>query len=152
LRATGDHALAGASRRALDFRRLQEKQPGENFPVAVALGADPATILGAGSRRYRTRFPSTVSPVCCAAPRRSGEVSDQRLTSSGECRDHSRRPYAPGEMAEEGPFGDHTGYYNEVERFPVFTITRINPSPEPDLPQHYTGRPRTKRGRCWAWR
>lgn len=47
----------------------------------------------------------------------------------------------PGEMAEEGPFGDHTGYYNEVERFPVFTVERITHRRDPIYHSTYTGRP-----------
>ncbi|HBG50689.1 MAG TPA: hypothetical protein DDW89_02595, partial [Gammaproteobacteria bacterium] len=45
----------------------------------------------------------------------------------------------PGEMADEGPYGDHTGYYNEVERFPVFTIDRITHRTQPIYHSTYTG-------------
>jgi 4-hydroxy-3-polyprenylbenzoate decarboxylase len=47
----------------------------------------------------------------------------------------------PDDMADEGPFGDHTGYYNEVERFPVFTIDRITHRDDPIYHSTYTGRP-----------
>jgi len=126
---------------ALDFRDWQEKHPGENFPVAVALGADPATILGAV-----TPVPDTLSEYGFAGLLRGAKTevvkcltNDLQVPASAEIILEGH--IAPGEMAEEGPFGDHTGYYNEVERFPVFTITRITHRQSPIYHSTYTGRP-----------
>jgi 4-hydroxy-3-polyprenylbenzoate decarboxylase len=126
---------------ALDFRDWQEKHPGENFAVAVALGADPATILGAV-----TPVPDTLSEYGFAGLLRGAKTevvkcltSDLQVPASAEIILEGH--IAPGEMAEEGPFGDHTGYYNEVERFPVFTITRITHRQSPIYHSTYTGRP-----------
>ena len=126
---------------ALDFRDWQEKHPGENFPVAVALGADPATILGAV-----TPVPDSLSEYGFAGLLRGAKTEvakcltcDLQVPASAEIILEGH--IAPGETAEEGPFGDHTGYYNEVERFPVFTITRITHRKNPIYHSTYTGRP-----------
>ncbi|MHB8471264.1 MAG: 4-hydroxy-3-polyprenylbenzoate decarboxylase [Gammaproteobacteria bacterium] len=126
---------------ALDFREWQQAHPGQPFPVAVALGADPATILGAV-----TPVPDTLSEYAFAGLLRGAK------TELVKCRTHDLEVPAsaeivlegfiyPGEMADEGPFGDHTGYYNEVERFPVFTIERITHRNNPIYHSTYTGRP-----------
>jgi 4-hydroxy-3-polyprenylbenzoate decarboxylase len=126
---------------ALDFRDWQEKHPGENFPVAVALGADPATILGAV-----TPVPDALSEYGFAGLLRGAKTevvkclgNELQVPASAEIILEGH--IAPGELAEEGPFGDHTGYYNEVERFPVFTITRITHRHNPIYHSTYTGRP-----------
>ncbi len=126
---------------ALDFRDWQQKHPGEPFPVAVALGADPATILGAV-----TPVPDTLSEYAFAGLLRGGKTevvkcigSDLTVPASAEIVLEGH--IAPGDMADEGPFGDHTGYYNEVERFPVFTIDRITHRDSPIYHSTYTGRP-----------
>ena len=126
---------------ALDFRDWQSKHPGENFPVAVALGADPATILGAV-----TPVPDALSEYGFAGLLRGAKTevvkcltNDLQVPASAEIILEGH--IVPGEMAEEGPFGDHTGYYNEVERFPVFTITRITHRQSPIYHSTYTGRP-----------
>ncbi len=126
---------------ALDFRDWQEKHPGEPFPLAVALGADPATILGAV-----TPVPDTLSEYAFAGLLRGGKTevvkclgNDLQVPASAE---FVLEGYLyPGEDADEGPFGDHTGYYNEVERFPVFTIERITHRKDPIYHSTYTGRP-----------
>lgn len=133
--------MAGSSRGALDFREWQEKHPGEPFPVAVALGADPATILGAV-----TPVPDTLSEYAFAGLLRGGKTelttcigSDLQVPASAE---FILEGYIyPDEMADEGPFGDHTGYYNEVDQFPVFTVERITHRPNPIYHSTYTGRP-----------
>jgi 4-hydroxy-3-polyprenylbenzoate decarboxylase len=126
---------------ALDFREWCETHPGERFPVAVALGADPATILGAV-----TPVPDTLSEYAFAGLLRGGKTevvkclgSELQVPASAE---FVLEGYIePGEEADEGPFGDHTGYYNEVERFPVFTIERITHRDQPIYHSTYTGRP-----------
>ena len=126
---------------ALDFRDWQQTNPGEPFPVAVALGADPATILGAV-----TPVPDTLSEYGFAGLLRGGKTdvvkclgSDLQVPASAEI--VLEGVIHPGEEAEEGPFGDHTGYYNEVDRFPVFTIERITHRNDPIYHSTYTGRP-----------
>ncbi|WP_286240437.1 4-hydroxy-3-polyprenylbenzoate decarboxylase [Neptuniibacter halophilus] len=126
---------------ALDFREWKEQHPGEKFPVAVALGADPATILGAV-----TPVPDTLSEYAFAGLLRGGKTevtrcigSDLQVPASAE---FILEGYIdPDEMADEGPFGDHTGYYNEVDRFPVFTVERITHRSNPIYHSTYTGRP-----------
>jgi 4-hydroxy-3-polyprenylbenzoate decarboxylase len=126
---------------ALDFRDWQLKHPGEPFPVAVALGADPATILGAV-----TPVPDTLSEYAFAGLLRGSRTevtrclgSDLQVPASAEFVLEGR--IHPEETALEGPFGDHTGYYNEVDRFPVFSVERISHRREPIYHSTYTGRP-----------
>jgi 4-hydroxy-3-polyprenylbenzoate decarboxylase len=126
---------------ALDFREWQQAHPGENFPVSVALGADPATILGAV-----TPVPDTLSEYAFAGLLRGSKTQVVKsLTNSLQVpagAEFILEGYlAPGEMADEGPFGDHTGYYNEVERFPVFTVTTLTHRKNPIYHSTYTGRP-----------
>ncbi|MDH5601893.1 MAG: UbiD family decarboxylase, partial [Gammaproteobacteria bacterium] len=126
---------------ALDYKEWQESNPGEPFPVAVALGADPATILAAV-----TPVPDALSEYGFAGLLRGDKTevvkcigSDLQVPASAE---YVLEGYLmPGEEADEGPFGDHTGYYNEVERFPVFTIERITHRKDPIYHSTYTGRP-----------
>ncbi len=126
---------------ALDFRDWQRHHPGEPFPVAVALGADPATILGAV-----TPVPDTLSEYAFAGLLRGSrtelvkaQLSDLQVPASAEfvLEGHIH----PGDMAPEGPFGDHTGYYNEVDQFPVLTVERITHRRNPIYHSTYTGRP-----------
>ena len=126
---------------ALDFAEWQRAHPGQPFPVAVALGADPATILGAV-----TPVPDTLSEYAFAGLLRGSRTelaqcrgSDLQVPASAEfvLEGHIH----PDDTAPEGPFGDHTGYYNEVERFPVFTIDRITHRTQPIYHSTYTGRP-----------
>ena len=126
---------------ALDFRDWKRARPGEPFPVAVALGADPATILGAV-----TPVPDTLSEYAFAGLLRGGRTevtrcigSDLQVPASAEF--VLEGSIHPGDMASEGPFGDHTGYYNEVDEFPVFTIDRITHRDQPIYHSTYTGRP-----------
>ncbi len=126
---------------AQDFRDWQQAHPGEPFPVAVALGADPATILGAV-----TPVPDTLSEYAFAGLLRGARTElgkclgpDLQIPASAEfvLEGHIH----PDDEAPEGPFGDHTGYYNEVENFPVFTIDRITHREKPIYHSTYTGRP-----------
>ena len=126
---------------ALDFRDWQKTYPGKPFPIAVALGADPATILGAV-----TPVPDTLSEYAFAGLLRGSRtelaqalMSDLQVPASAE---FVLEGYIyPDDMAPEGPFGDHTGYYNEVDNFPVFTIERITHRQDPIYHSTYTGRP-----------
>jgi 4-hydroxy-3-polyprenylbenzoate decarboxylase len=126
---------------ALDFRDWQIAHPGEPFPVSVALGADPATILGAV-----TPVPDSLSEYAFAGLLRGSRTevvksrgNDLQVPASAEfvLEGHIH----PDDLAPEGPFGDHTGYYNEVDNFPVFTIERITHRKQPIYHSTYTGRP-----------
>jgi 4-hydroxy-3-polyprenylbenzoate decarboxylase len=126
---------------ALDLRDWQAKHPGEPFPIAVALGADPATILGAV-----TPVPDSLSEYAFAGLLRGGKTEVVKCLGSGLQVPASAEfvlegHIHPDDMADEGPFGDHTGYYNEVDRFPVFTIDRITHRRDPIYHSTYTGRP-----------
>ena len=131
---------------ALDFRDWQLQHPGQRYPVAIALGADPATTLAAV-----TPIPDTISEYAFAGLLR-GSKTEVAECLTPLCREHGLTVPAnaeyilegylePGETAEEGPFGDHTGYYNEVERFPVFTVATITHRESPLYHSTYTGRP-----------
>ena len=126
---------------ALDYQEWQRRRPGEPFPVAVTLGCDPATILAAV-----TPVPDKLSEYAFAGLLRGARTelasclgSDLEVPASAEIvlEGHIH----PDDTAEEGPFGDHTGYYNEVETFPVFTIDRITRRQNPIYHSTYTGRP-----------
>ncbi len=126
---------------ALDYREHGLAHPGTPFPVAVALGADPATILGAV-----TPVPDNLSEYQFAGLLRGARTevtkcigSELRVPASAEIVLEGH--IAPEETALEGPFGDHTGYYNEQERFPVFTIDRITMRRDPIYHSTYTGKP-----------
>ena len=126
---------------AIDFREWQEAHPGERFPVAVALGADPATILGAV-----TPVPDSLSEYAFAGLLRGSRTEvvkalscDLEVPASAEI--VLEGYLEPGEMAPEGPYGDHTGYYNEVDEFPVFTITHMTMRRDAIYHSTYTGRP-----------
>jgi len=126
---------------ALDYRDWQLKYPQEPFSVAVALGADPATILAAV-----TPVPDSLSEYGFAGLLRGSKtevaqcaLSDLQAPATAE---FLLEGYIyPDDVAAEGPFGDHTGYYNEVETFPVFTIERISHRENPIYHSTYTGRP-----------
>ena len=126
---------------ALDFREWCQTHPGEPYPVSVALGADPATILGAV-----TPVPDTLSEYAFAGLLRGDKTevvksvsNDLQVPASAE---FVLEGYiAQDETAPEGPYGDHTGYYNEVDEFPVFTVTHITHRKDPIYHSTYTGRP-----------
>lgn len=126
---------------ALDFKEWCESNPGEPFPLAVVLGGDPATILGAV-----TPVPDTLSEHAFAGLLRGSrtevtkaKLSDLLVPASAEF--VLEGFLYPNEVAPEGPFGDHTGYYNEVEDFPVFTIEKVTHRSDPIYHSTYTGRP-----------
>ena len=129
---------------ALDFREWQETHPGKPFPIAVALGADPATILAAV-----TPVPDSLSEYGFAGLLRGSKTEVVKCALEGleELQVPASAEYIlegyiyPDEVAEEGPYGDHTGYYNETEMFPVFTIERITHRKDPIYHSTYTGRP-----------
>ena len=133
---------------ALDFREHCLTYPGKPYPIAVALGADPATILGAV-----TPVPDSLSEYQFAGLLRGSRTelvkaigSELRVPASAEIvleghiypDDSHPTGYA---HALEGPFGDHTGYYNEQDWFPVFTVDRITMRRDPIYHSTYTGKP-----------
>lgn len=131
---------------ALDYREWQIQHPGKRYPVAVVLGSDPATTLGAV-----TPVPDNISEYAFAGLLRGSKTELIECYSAG-CKEHGLQVPAsaeyvlegylePGEMAEEGPFGDHTGYYNEVDKFPVFTVETMTYRESPIYHSTYTGRP-----------
>jgi 4-hydroxy-3-polyprenylbenzoate decarboxylase len=115
--------------------------PGQPFPVAVVLGCDPATILGAV-----TPVPDSLSEYQFAGLLRGGKTelvkclgSALQVPASAEI--VLEGVIHPDEMALEGPYGDHTGYYNEQAEFPVFTIERMTMRKNPVYHSTYTGKP-----------
>lgn len=126
---------------ALDYREFRAANPDTPYPVAVVLGCDPATILGAV-----TPVPDTLSEYQFAGLLRGSRTelvkcigSDLQVPASAEIvlEGHIH----PNDMAMEGPYGDHTGYYNEQDSFPVFTIDRITMRENPVYHSTYTGKP-----------
>ena len=122
----------------LDWRRRHPERP---FPVAVALGADPASLLAAV-----TPIPDTLSEHAFAGLLRGARTelvkcqsNDLEVVANAEIVLEGH--IAAGDEAPEGPFGDHTGYYNEVETFPVLTVDRITRRDRPIYHTTYTGRP-----------
>ena len=126
---------------ATDYAAFRKKNPDAPYPVAVSLGADPATILAAV-----TPIPNTLSEYGFAGLLRGEKTelvrcigSDLLVPAHAEMTLEGH--IQPNDMADEGPFGDHTGYYNEVERFPVMTVDRITHRRDPIYHSTYTGRP-----------
>lgn len=126
---------------ALDFKEWCQTHPNEPYPVSVALGADPATILGAV-----TPVPDTLSEYAFAGLLR-GDKTEVVKSISNDLQVPASAEFVlegyieQGEMAAEGPYGDHTGYYNEVDNFPVMTVTHITHRNNPIYHSTYTGRP-----------
>ncbi len=126
---------------ALDFREFSMLNPGKPYPVAVALGADPATILGAV-----TPVPDTLSEYQFAGLLRGSKTevikcigNELQVPAGAEI--VLEGAIYPNETTLEGPYGDHTGYYNEQEVFPVFTIERMTMRRNPIYHSTYTGKP-----------
>ncbi len=126
---------------ALDWREHQAAHPGKPFPVAVALGADPATMLAAV-----TPVPDALSEYQFAGLLR-GARTELARSSVGDLQVPANAEIVlegfihPDDFAQEGPHGDHTGYYNEAERFPVLTLERVSLRREPIYHSTYTGKP-----------
>ncbi|MDP3559207.1 MAG: 4-hydroxy-3-polyprenylbenzoate decarboxylase [Legionellaceae bacterium] len=126
---------------ALDYQAFQKAHPKERFPIVTVLGADPATLLAAV-----TPIPDPLSEYAFAGLLRGERSclvsclgSDLHVPASAEI--ILEGYLEPGVEAPEGPFGDHTGYYNEVESFPVFTVERLTHRSSPIYHSTYTGRP-----------
>jgi 4-hydroxy-3-polyprenylbenzoate decarboxylase len=126
---------------ALDFRDFQQKHPGKDYPVSVVIGCDPATILGAV-----TPVPDTLSEYQFAGLLRGGKTelvkcigNDLQVPASAEI--VLEGVIKAGDKAVEGPYGDHTGYYNEQAEFPVFTVERITMRRNAIYHSTYTGKP-----------
>jgi 4-hydroxy-3-polyprenylbenzoate decarboxylase len=126
---------------ALDFQEWCQTHPGQRFPVSVALGADPATILAAV-----TPVPDSLSEYAFAGLLR-GHKTDVVKCISNELEVPAGAEIVlegyidPQERAAEGPYGDHTGYYNEVDHFPVLTVTHLTRRKDAIYHSTYTGRP-----------
>lgn len=126
---------------ALDYRAWCRAHPGERFPLAVAIGADPATLLAAA-----TPIPDGISEYAFAGLIRGARTQVVRCISNAlrvpaQAETVLEGYVEPGDTAREGPFGDHTGYYNDVEEFPVFTVTHLTQRHDPLYHATYTGRP-----------
>jgi len=126
---------------ALDYREWRQHNADQPFPVSVVLGCDPATILAAV-----TPIPDSLAEYAFAGLLR-GSKTEVTKSLLSELVIPARAEivleghiYADDE-ADEGPFGDHTGYYNEVERFPVFTVEAMSMRKDPVYHSTYTGRP-----------
>ena len=126
---------------ALDYKEWRQQKGDEPFPVAVVLGCDPATILAAV-----TPIPDSLAEYAFAGLLRGSKtevtsslLSDLEIPARAEIVLEGHI-YA-NDVADEGPFGDHTGYYNEVESFPVFTVEAISMRKNPVYHSTYTGRP-----------
>lgn len=126
---------------ALDYREFCQQHPGKPYPVAVVLGCDPATILGAV-----TPVPDTLSEYQFAGLLRGSRTeltkclgSDLQVPARAEIvlEGHIH----PDDTALEGPYGDHTGYYNEQDRFPVLTVDRVTMRENAIYHSTYTGKP-----------
>ncbi len=126
---------------ALDLQDWIETHPNEPFPVSVAFGADPATILGAV-----TPVPDTLSEYAFAGLLRGSKTEVVKSVSNELDVPASAEIVLegyidPNEWADEGPYGDHTGYYNEVEKHRVFTVTHMTFRKDAIYHSTYTGRP-----------
>ncbi len=125
---------------ATDYQAWQQENPGQRFPLAVVIGADPATLLAAV-----TPIPDTIPEIQFAGLLRGArsEVADCYGVplQVPACSEYVFEGYIePGEEALEGPFGDHTGYYNSQEKFPVLTVERITHRHNPIYHSTYLGR------------
>ncbi len=126
---------------ALDYQAWQAARPGEPFPVAVVVGTDPATLLAAVMP-----IPDGLSEYQFAGLLRGERTElltchDSGLDVPARAEIVLEGVIAPGEEADEGPFGDHTGYYNETERYPVLTVQRLSRRRDAIYHSTYTGRP-----------
>ncbi|MCX8584622.1 3-octaprenyl-4-hydroxybenzoate decarboxylase [Gilliamella sp. wkB72] len=126
---------------ALDFAEWQQSYPNEKFPISVAIGADPATILSAV-----TPVPDTLSEYAFAGLLRNSRTEvvkslSNELDVPATAEIILEGYIDPHEQAVEGPYGDHTGYYNEVEKFAVFTVTHLTRRKDAIYHSTYTGRP-----------
>jgi 4-hydroxy-3-polyprenylbenzoate decarboxylase len=126
---------------ALDYKEWRQQKGDEPFPVAVVLGCDPATILAAV-----TPIPDSLAEYAFAGLLRGSKtevarslLSDLEIPARAEIVLEGYI-YAD-DVADEGPFGDHTGYYNEIESFPVFTVEAMSMRKNPVYHSTYTGRP-----------
>ena len=119
----GHHALAGPAGRRAGFPRLVRGTSGRT--VSGGRGAGRRSGHHSGRRDAGARHPVRIR-LCRSVARRqdrTGDLPDSDLQVPASAEIILEGSITPGEDAEEGPFGDHTGYYNEVERFPVFTIS-----------------------------
>lgn len=126
---------------AIDYQEWCRKNPDKPFPVSVAIGVDPATILAAV-----TPIPDTISEYSFAGLLRNKKTKiaksiGNELMVPAFAEIVLEGEILPGDTAAEGPYADHTGYYNEIETFPVMTVRRITHRQNPIYLSTYTGRP-----------
>jgi len=126
---------------ALDYRDHRLAHPGEPFPVAVALGADPATMLGAVAPVPDTLGEYQFAGLLRGARTELVKCLGSRLQVPASAEIVLEGVIKPEDVALEGPHGDHTGYYNEAENFPVLTVERITMRRAPIYHSTYTGKP-----------
>jgi 4-hydroxy-3-polyprenylbenzoate decarboxylase len=126
---------------ALDYLEWQKITPNKPFPISVSIGADPATIIASA-----IPIPNNISEYSFAGLLRGKKtvltksISNNLLVPANA--EYILEGYLkPNLIANEGPFGDHTGYYNEIEKFPIFTVEKITHRSNPIYHSTYTGRP-----------
>lgn len=126
---------------ALDYQAFRQQYPNEPFPIAITLGCDPITMLAAAMP-----IPEKISEYAFAGLLRNQKtILTKCLTNDLLVPAFSEFVLEgviyPGDTAVEGPFGDHTGYYNQQETFPVVTIKQITHRNQPIYHSTYTGKP-----------
>jgi 4-hydroxy-3-polyprenylbenzoate decarboxylase len=126
---------------AQHYARHKQAKKREPLPACAVIGADPGVILGAV-----TPVPDTLSEYQFAGLLRGAKVElvrarTQPLLVPAQAEIVLEGHVLLDEYADEGPFGDHTGYYNSVEKFPVFQVTAITMRKDAIYHTTYTGRP-----------
>jgi 4-hydroxy-3-polyprenylbenzoate decarboxylase len=113
---------------------------GKDMPVAVAIGTDPATMLTAVLPLPETLSEVRFSGLLRGARPRLAKARTVPLLVPADAEIVIEGYVSPTETAPEGPFGDHTGYYNSVEEFPVMRVTAITTRRDPTYLSTFTGR------------
>ncbi len=126
---------------AMDYRDWLALHPGKPFPISVVIGTDPATIIAA-----TMPIPDTVSEYSIAGLLAGGKLELVKCKTNDLMVPANAEYILEGHIeldktALEGPFADHTGYYNAAEPFPVFTVNCITHKQKPIYHSTYTGRP-----------
>lgn len=119
----------------------QWQRQGQDMPVAVVVGADPQTILSAVMPLPEGMSELSFAGILRHRRTRVVRAKTQPLSVPANAEIVIEGMISATETAEEGPYGDHTGYYNAVDRFPVMTVTAITMRRNPVYLSTYTGRP-----------